>query len=527
MDREDNFKKLVRVLFRFLKTRHHLAETKRGPGPRSLDKAATWLKQLVRPAQPNDSTQELLVGNAANWHYTSLQILWKHYEDTLEGLTTQIQALDLSEFDRAWEVATKWVRRGLKTIKEGTITRATLDLKDLIKSQKQQEGQGESSAMETVSEGEREAEEAMRRRFRAELRQELREELRQEIRRELEHELRAEQQLGTEPEAEPLVQPQVGLEVEPESQPESRPKPQRQNRPRKQENPIRRSPVREVQGASHEPRMAPQTVEAEEDLSILEQAESNLFEVDDGQVRNPGGVSDEDWEALLNDEFEEGVRIDTPEKRKGEEQLGPVKRQRPVDSEAGAARKSLMLQEEGTGESLHQRIEHHGKKGEWSLNPLRPILVLGDSNVHRIPVVKDDRIQVVAYPGARWGNALNILQQGTPVTQATQAVVLSFGTNDALLGKLGLSIAKTIKGALGAAQKKFPNARVLVPLINFSAELPSPKRGAMRTLNNMIHQTGMSVPALSGAKFVTEADNIHWTSQTGAEMLGSWLAALN
>lgn len=105
-------------------------------------------------------------------------------------LTQQIEALDLSELERGWEVTVKWVCRNLKNIKEGTITSAALDLRSLAEAKKQRESQGESSTMDATSEGKRAAEEAMRQQFRAKLRQELRQGLRQELRQELQRELK-------------------------------------------------------------------------------------------------------------------------------------------------------------------------------------------------------------------------------------------------------------------------------------------------------------------------------------------------
>lgn len=100
------------------------------------------------------------------------------------------------------------------------------------------------------------------------------------------------------------------------------------------------------------------------------QSNLDLLLIDDEQAQASGVEIDEDWEALLSDEFEGGVRITEPEKRKGEKQSGPGKQQKSEDPWASSTRKLLMLQKGGPGESLHQRIEHQGRKEDWSLNPL-------------------------------------------------------------------------------------------------------------------------------------------------------------
>lgn len=50
---------------------------------------------------------------------------------------------------------------------------------------------------------------------------------------------------------------------------------------------------------------------------------------------------------------------------------------------------------------FHHR-DHGGDKGSWTLVPKRPVLVLGDSNVGRLPLVLDKRVQV-ELPGGSLG----------------------------------------------------------------------------------------------------------------------------
>ena len=42
------------------------------------------LESVIKPANPNPTTQLMLYGNARNWLHTSLQILENHYENTIE-----------------------------------------------------------------------------------------------------------------------------------------------------------------------------------------------------------------------------------------------------------------------------------------------------------------------------------------------------------------------------------------------------------------------------------------------------------
>ncbi|KAI7790330.1 putative proline-rich receptor-like protein kinase PERK2, partial [Triplophysa rosa] len=412
-DREANFKKMVQVVFRFLKTKHHLVETERDPGPRSLNCAADWLGQLVRPAQPTEFTTTMLGGNARNLLGTSLIILRNHYQDTLRGLTTEIQGLDLSEFQRAWEVAVKWTRRNLMFIREGTIQRASVEIGALAETQLgRQREQRVEVEMDVTPEGDDAAQAEMRDR----LKRELQEELRQELMEELRAEFRAELDWDTGVEEQPL-----------------NPRPQRE-KARKKSNPTLRALV--SQEGPGEPRLAPgDAVLQSRSLDLLASpgaqagepvpaAQKPLQEGVEGEP-NPQIQTvvieevDEDWEALFG-EMTEGTGTGSVEKRKGAEQPGPSmghKKKSEGTSGEGPTHSLVPLrrvsieQVGGPDDSLHQKIEHMGnRKVNWVLIPLRPILIIGDSNIARIPPFKDGRAQLVAYPGAQWSHVLWTLQ---------------------------------------------------------------------------------------------------------------------
>lgn len=92
----------------------------------------------------------------------------EHCRDTLRGLTNDISELDLSESERAWEVAVKWACRNLRSIREGTIQRASAEVRALLEAQVRQQGQQPGSPnaeMEATTQGERVAEDAIRERL--------------------------------------------------------------------------------------------------------------------------------------------------------------------------------------------------------------------------------------------------------------------------------------------------------------------------------------------------------------------------
>lgn len=80
-------------------------------------------------------------------------------------------------------------------------------------------------------------------------------------------------------------------------------------------------------------------------------------------------------------------------------------------------------EEEVLMEPMFRRREHGGDKiRNWSLRPRRLVLIMGDSNMARLPAVLDDRVQVECYPGAHWFHAYEILRNRTPTTDWITAV---------------------------------------------------------------------------------------------------------
>lgn len=68
-------------------------------------------------------------------------------------------------------------------------------------------------------------------------------------------------------------------------------------------------------------------------------------------------------------------------------------------------------------------ITPNGKVAHWNFKGNKPILVLGDSNVNRIPPFHNPNIQVDSYPGATFYNFTKVLEK-TEVCLDTGIVVL-------------------------------------------------------------------------------------------------------
>lgn len=60
---------------------------------------------------------------------------------------------------------------------------------------------------------------------------------------------------------------------------------------------------------------------------------------------------------------------------------------------------------------LFTRHENMGNKTlNWDLDPRRPIQIIGDSNLQKLPLIKDHRVQTDCYPGSTFYHAVHMLK---------------------------------------------------------------------------------------------------------------------
>ncbi|KAJ4948139.1 hypothetical protein JOQ06_019679, partial [Pogonophryne albipinna] len=107
---------------------------------------------------------------------------------------------------------------------------------------------------------------------------------------------------------------------------------------------------------------------------------------------------------------------------------------------------------------LFTRHEHRGNKTlNWDLKPSWEILIVGASNIARLPLVRDSRVQVDSFPGANLSQAATLIRNKTPTSPGVQQVVLSFGLNDRDKGNPTL-LEDNFLRLWNAARETFPNA---------------------------------------------------------------------
>ncbi|KAK7906724.1 hypothetical protein WMY93_015336 [Mugilogobius chulae] len=89
---------------------------------------------------------------------------------------------------------------------------------------------------------------------------------------------------------------------------------------------------------------------------------------------------------------------------------------------------------EGLKISMKTCHPSEGRKFEWTFKPVRPILILGSSNVGRVPPIEDSWFQMEVFPGAKLQHVASLLSR-VVVAPQVQKVLLNFGLNDRDKGK--------------------------------------------------------------------------------------------
>lgn len=167
------------------------------------------------------------------------------------------------------------------------------------------------------------------------------------------------------------------------------------------------------------------------------------------------------------------------------------------------------------------------KIADWSLEVVKPIVIMGDSNLSRIPLFEDDRLQVDSFPGASFYHLRGVLQK-LPPNPNVEKVVLAAGLNNCLSEQMAETTRKQLQLLLTMARGRFPNAEIYVPVINISDRLKEKQKGLLKGLNEYIVNKCRFLPELNPLRFETmHHDPVHWTPGTAKQILELWMDELN
>nr|XP_046235775.1 uncharacterized protein LOC124054163 isoform X2 [Scatophagus argus]XP_046235800.1 uncharacterized protein LOC124054173 isoform X2 [Scatophagus argus] len=166
------------------------------------------------------------------------------------------------------------------------------------------------------------------------------------------------------------------------------------------------------------------------------------------------------------------------------------------------------------------------KLQEWSLEVRKKTLIVGDSNLSRIPPFTDANIQIDSYPGANFHHITAILKK-IPTCHTTTQVILSVGLNNCLAEHDISTITKQLQQMWSTSHITFPNATIYIPIINFSHQLDHRKKSLLTKLNNVISSKYTFIPEINPLLFQTQTDNIHWTGPVAEMLFRYWKQQLN
>ena len=176
-----------------------------------------------------------------------------------------------------------------------------------------------------------------------------------------------------------------------------------------------------------------------------------------------------------------------------------------------------------TGPTRH--INTGKKMSDWSLTLNKKYVIIGDSNVSRLPTYNCPDLQVDSFPGAKLQHAANLIEKAT-IEVEPEKIILSFGFNNRQQ-RYRIAAITELQKACRAVTKRLPNTEVFFPLINFARTLPLYEQMMIEHLNNHIKKITGHIPPLPIEQFIVENDGIHWKALTAKAMLQHWKTHLN
>ena len=594
VDTDDaDFTYKVRVVYKIIKSQHHLCNVTGPNPPPFIRKTTTNLSSFIKPAFPSDLTRTQLQGNARNWEYSTMLILRQHYEDSLSEDIIELAGLSAGDWQGPFRIAEGWARKNLgRRLTQQTLIKAkTFISNNLTPPPPPTTTQSSSSPLSSpaaappsssapaaavqplaslvapathhnqgaildTTAAERTTETA------APATAEPPASHRETDIRALVHTAPVSPPQATKPPADkmsvatmtepprsdwsPLLDPQGDETTHPPAAspviilPPLPPLPPRSTPRRAQPTPFSSpllplsSPIPQVtpgtpalQRSSLPPpsRHTPNSCVHTGDLQVETETQTP-------PPRPPCLTSPRVQQQLLAHSLvpklkrrvSKGPPLPLPSlDQTGEEDTSPEERSedsphRPITPRGTPDPEPLVP----TRPTEHPRT--HYKVRDWGLTASHKCLILGDSNLAKIPHYSLRDVQIDSFPGATFKHAYHILEKAV-LTDTVDTVILAFGINHRKQSTAA-NTTELLK-AVTMAETRFPGARILVPLVNCSTSLPSEDRRVIQVLNNHIQSDCKPIPLLPLTDFCTAPDNIHWTPSTAVKMLNHWMVFLN
>lgn len=184
--------------------------------------------------------------------------------------------------------------------------------------------------------------------------------------------------------------------------------------------------------------------------------------------------------------------------------------------------------------SSHGSFPAHLKSSNWDIPAMtKDIVMIGDSNLFRMPPFKYPSCQVESYPGAQIRHLLSLFDKYAVSNDTiTKALVLNIGLNDALNFKPNENngqIASKLKDLVFAIHNSLPEAIVFMASVQVSSSQHNCVKDMACYLNEEANTLATQykwvkvLPNLADAKFLLCRDRVHWTPPCARSMCQNWL----
>lgn len=158
---------------------------------------------------------------------------------------------------------------------------------------------------------------------------------------------------------------------------------------------------------------------------------------------------------------------------------------------------------------IRYRVEKQ-KIAAWKLELVGgSVVILGDSNLSRIPEYDCPWVEIHSLPGAQLHHLGGLIKKLGP-HPLVQKVVLAVGLNNCLRLNEVTTIKKQLQQLTAGVHKKFPVAEIFVPLIQYSDHLPSAAQYRLDQFNNIVRNGYRFLEGIEGGLFrVDRRDPVH------------------
>lgn len=544
---DPDFSAKVRVIHRLIKAVHHLKNVTNDNYPPSLNKITHNLKTVIKPAVPTKKTQTRIEENAKNWASTTMMILRQHYTQSVEQEIKCLSEFSKQDWEGPFQIAASWARRNLgRRLLPDSLEQARAEIVAKWSDLGPTTATEEEDTTTTTTRGPSGC--VMR--------------LQQDT-IELLSEVTQPNAIVTQTAP---IQTGAGRMVTVSAQVHAPPAPCRTSKTTTATMTDHVagdwSPFGETeQQPEREPTPSPP-------LEPLQLTEPNLETPKDQRVGrllaslqettcqerplSPSTQTPQPAQVSHTEVLDLTQGESTPIKAR---RIGPVKGFKPqtashqgpprsgLDRLSSCVQTRLQIQPaEGSpspppslpssptvpGQQVRTPTRHpntYRKLTDWHLHVGDPWLIVGDSNVSKLPPFATDSLQIDSFPGAKWWHAEFILQKATIDTTVTH-LILSFGINNRSQRDKNVPVLE-LKRVLKTAREKFPEADIYVPEVNFSSALPQIEQDTLLHMNTFITGLKEHIPALAPDSFSTEDDDVHWSLETAEAMLQHWEKYVN